>query len=51
MKKDGLVLVLILLAVLYIVSPVDFIPDVIPVVGWADDVLVGVGAGALCLKS
>jgi uncharacterized membrane protein YkvA (DUF1232 family) len=51
MKKDGLVLVLLLLALLYILSPIDFIPDVIPVVGWADDLAVGVGAGALCLKS
>ena len=51
MDKDGLVLVLIVLAVLYIISPIDFIPDVIPVVGWVDDVAVGVGAGALCLKS
>ena len=51
MDKDGLVLVLIVLAVLYIISPIDFIPDVIPVAGWVDDVVVGVGAGALCLKS
>ncbi|MDB5034723.1 MAG: hypothetical protein JWQ98_1964 [Chlorobi bacterium] len=31
-KKVGIVL-----AVIYIVSPVDAIPDVIPVVGWLDD--------------
>lgn len=33
LRKGALVL-----AVLYIVSPVDAIPDVIPVVGWLDDI-------------
>lgn len=28
------------LAAAYVASPIDFIPEVIPVVGWADDVLV-----------
>jgi len=28
------------LAAAYVVSPIDLIPEVIPVVGWADDVLV-----------
>ena len=50
MKENWIVLILVL-ALLYIISPVDVIPDVIPVAGWADDVLVGVGAGAMCLKS
>jgi uncharacterized membrane protein YkvA (DUF1232 family) len=26
-----------LLAVVYIVSPIDFVPDVFPIVGWLDD--------------
>jgi uncharacterized membrane protein YkvA (DUF1232 family) len=30
--------VLLLLAVLYVVSPIDAIPDVIPVIGWLDDI-------------
>ncbi len=34
---------------LYIISPIDLVPDVIPVVGWADDVAVGLGAGAVAL--
>ena len=29
----------ILICILYIISPVDFVPDVIPVVGWVDDVM------------
>ncbi len=28
---------------LYIISPLDIIPDVIPVFGWMDDLLVGLG--------
>jgi len=29
-----------LLAILYIASPIDFIPDFIPIVGWIDDLFV-----------
>jgi len=28
------------LAAAYVMSPIDFIPEVIPVVGWADDVII-----------
>jgi len=28
---------LILLFVLYVISPIDLIPDIIPIVGWIDD--------------
>ncbi|MEQ1768748.1 MAG: YkvA family protein [Devosia sp.] len=31
---------LMLLVPLYLVSPIDFIPDVVPVLGWLDDVVV-----------
>ena len=51
MKDNSYILFVLVLALLYILSPIDFIPDPIPVVGWVDDVAVGVGAGAACLKS
>jgi uncharacterized membrane protein YkvA (DUF1232 family) len=28
---------MIVLCVLYILSPIDFLPDVIPIAGWVDD--------------
>jgi uncharacterized membrane protein YkvA (DUF1232 family) len=30
--------VAIVLCLLYVLSPIDFLPDVIPVVGWLDDI-------------
>lgn len=29
------------LAALYVVSPIDFVPDTIPVLGWLDDGMIG----------
>lgn len=34
---------LALLGGIYILMPLDFLPDVIPVLGWVDDILVGWG--------
>ena len=31
----------LILAGLYLISPLDIIPDVVPVVGWVDDFMVG----------
>ena len=38
--------ILPILAVLYVLSPLDLLPDIIPVVGWVDDLIV---AGGLLL--
>ncbi len=51
MRDNSFVVVVIILALLYILSPIDLIPDFIPVVGWADDLAVGVGAGAAALSA
>jgi uncharacterized membrane protein YkvA (DUF1232 family) len=45
------VAVVLILALLYIIGLIDLIPDVIPVVGWAEDQEVGVGAGAAALAA
>lgn len=31
-------LLYVLAAIIYILSPIDFVPDVIPIIGWLDDV-------------
>jgi len=31
------------LALLYVISPIDAVPDMIPVLGWLDDILIGAG--------
>jgi uncharacterized membrane protein YkvA (DUF1232 family) len=51
MRDNSFVAVILILALLYILSPIDLIPDFIPVVGWADDLAVGVGAGAAALAA
>ncbi len=51
MRDNSFVTVILILALLYILSPIDLIPDVIPVVGWLDDLAVAVSAGALALRS
>jgi uncharacterized membrane protein YkvA (DUF1232 family) len=51
MRDNSFVAVILILALLYILSPIDLIPDFIPVAGWVDDVAVGVGAGAAALAA
>ncbi len=31
---------MLILAAVYVLSPIDFIPDILPVIGWIDDVAV-----------
>jgi uncharacterized membrane protein YkvA (DUF1232 family) len=40
---------LLILAVLYVLSPIDFLPDLIPVAGWLDDVVVALTAISIAL--
>jgi uncharacterized membrane protein YkvA (DUF1232 family) len=49
MRDNGFVTFILIMALLYILSPIDPIPDVIPVVGWVDDAVVAVGPGAVAL--
>jgi uncharacterized membrane protein YkvA (DUF1232 family) len=49
MRDNGFVTFILIMVLLDILSPIDIIPDVIPVVGWVDDVAVAVGAGAVAL--
>lgn len=40
-------IIIALVAVLYIISPIDILPDFIPVIGWIDDLVVlFIGLGA-----
>lgn len=38
--KVFLAFVWLILALIYDISPIDLVPDAIPVIGWSDDVLV-----------
>ena len=51
MRDNTFVAVILILDLLSIISPVDLIPDVIPVIGCADDLAVGVGAGVAALTA
>lgn len=43
-------IIIIFFAGLYVLSPVDLIPDIVPVLGWADDVAAVLIAGNQLLK-
>ena len=48
-EGGGSKLLILLLALIYIISLIDIVPDVIPVAGWVDDVIVTLVAGILAL--
>jgi len=39
------------IALIYIISPIDLVPDIIPVVGWVDDVFAGLFGLFFLIKS
>ena len=43
-QNTGLALILFILAILYDLSPVDLLPDVMPGVGWVDDLFITLSA-------
>ncbi|MCL2800124.1 MAG: YkvA family protein [Endomicrobia bacterium] len=43
-KRPLLAWVFLIFAIIYTISPVDLIPDAIPVVGWFDDALINLAA-------
>ena len=43
-------LIIVLALFIYIVSPIDFVPDFIPIVGWIDDVFAGLMALVFLFK-
>ena len=43
--------IMLILAVIYVASPIDLIPDFIPVAGWADDVTLLVTAITNLIKA
>ena len=45
LEKNGMSLqgwIITIASAIYVVSPVDFVPDAVPVVGWMDDVLAAI---------
>jgi uncharacterized membrane protein YkvA (DUF1232 family) len=41
---------ILILAVLYIISPIDILPDPVPLAGWIDDIVVGLTAVSIALQ-
>ena len=44
-KEHGFVVLILIVALLYSISPIDVISDPLPVVGWVDGLALGLGSG------
>jgi uncharacterized membrane protein YkvA (DUF1232 family) len=40
---------MVILAIFYVISPIDLLPDLVPVAGWIDDVVVALTAISIAL--
>lgn len=42
---------IVLGCIIYVIVPIDILPDLIPILGWIDDlVVIGATVGSLCCK-
>jgi len=48
--KEIATLIFLILDLLYVISPIDFIPDFIPVIGWIDDIIAILIGASLGIK-
>ena len=48
-KRSVLAVVPMIIAIVYGVSPVDLIPDILPLIGWVDDGVMGVLMGTISI--
>lgn len=46
-NRSVLAVVPVIMAIVYGVSPIDLIPDILPLIGWVDDGLMGVLMGTI----
>lgn len=48
-NRSVLAVVPVIMAIVYGVSPIDLIPDILPLIGWVDDGVMGVLMGAISI--
>ena len=50
MKEQMLKYIILVVAFIYVIIPIDLIPDIAPLIGWVDDVVIAAGAIYFFLK-
>lgn len=43
-------IIIAIIVIIYVISPIDVIPDIIPIIGWIDDLIVLIGGGMMVLR-